>query len=60
MRRSLGLEIGTAEMRWVELEEERGRIAVHSSGTAALEGRGGRAGSEALKTLAAERRWRNR
>src|SRR5438132_8589378 len=60
MRRSLGLEIGTAEVRWVELEEERGRKAVRSSGAAAQDGGGERAAGETLRSLAAQRRWRGR
>src|SRR5437763_16702118 len=60
MRRSLGLEIGTTDVRWVELEEERGRISVRASGTAALAGSGERAASDTLRALAAERRWRGR
>lgn len=60
MRRSLGLEIGAAGVRWVELDEERGRVAVRSSGTAALNGAGARTAGEALRSLAAEQRWRAR
>jgi Tfp pilus assembly protein PilN len=63
MRRSLGLEMGAAGhprsgwMRWVELEEERGRITVRASGSATTDGAGERAVGEALRALAAERRW---
>src|SRR2546425_12165080 len=60
MRRSLGLEIGPAGIRWVELEEERGRNAVRASGTALLDGAGERAGGETLRALVAARRWRGR
>jgi Type IV pilus assembly protein PilM len=60
MRRSLGLEIGPAGVRWVELEEERGRSAVRSSGTAEAAGVGALAAGETLRALAAERRWRGR
>jgi len=60
MRRSLGLEIGPTGVRWVELEEERGRSAVRSSGTAEAAGVGALAAGETLRALAAERRWRGR
>src|SRR5205823_3548446 len=61
MRRSLGLDIGTAgrSLRWVELEEERGRIHVRASGTTALD-HTARAVGEALKALTSERRWKGR
>ena len=61
MRRSLGLDIGTAghSLRWVELEEERGRLHVRSSGTAALD-HTARAAGEAMKALTSERRWKGR
>jgi Tfp pilus assembly protein PilN len=60
MRRSLGLEIGPTGVRWVELEEDRGRSAVRSSGTAVLDGTFERAAGETLRALAAERHWRGR
>src|SRR5262245_4194787 len=60
MRRSLGLEIGAAEMRWVELEEERGRMTVRSSGTLPLPGTGEGAVTEAVRSLVAQHRWKGR
>src|SRR5687768_16845250 len=66
MRRSLGLEIGTAGslrggcIRWVELDEERGRMTVRSSGTLPLPGTGAGAVTEAVRSLAGQHRWRGR
>src|SRR5579864_3954559 len=57
MRRSLGIEMGPAGIRWVELEEERGQIAVRDSGVVTPEGAGDRATSDALRALAVTRRW---
>jgi Tfp pilus assembly protein PilN len=60
MRRSLGLEIGSDALRWVELEEERGRLTVRSSGATGLPAAREERAAEALRALVSERRWRGR
>jgi type IV pilus assembly protein PilM len=60
MRRSLGLEIGAAALRWVELAEERGRTVIRDSGIVPLADAGERAVAEAVRALVAARRLRGR
>jgi type IV pilus assembly protein PilM len=59
MRRSLGLDWGAGEARWVELVEERGHPTVRAFGTVEVPSREGGA-IEALRTLVAQHRWRGR
>lgn len=59
MRRSLGLDWGAGEARWVELVEERGHATVRAFGTVELPAREGGA-VEALRALVAQQRWRGR